>query len=302
MDIKELKKQYADDTFMLELLQDTEKSDLFDDNFELTEKAKKYAPLESYAKAMTEPTKFMLKVEGITPEDLPLNKFNEIITAAKGAINLSWQRQREAKGHLTKREFEDNTTIGLKAASFEVDLQFPSYGKAHIEAGIEDMIDMLTRDTDQLIDMDSHMFDFVKPLASILENDAVTGIKIDSDYSDPSKSPIIKKSRLNTINKSLGNYHPLVVNKIEEIKIAEKFNAEVIVYATDTENKEFKALYNDKKITFDCSDPKNPDAWFHVVMNQVTSLDDTSGAIKVLVEGTYERHKVHVRRASIAKV
>lgn len=61
----------------------------------------------------------------------------------------------------------------------------------------------------------------------------------------------------------------------------------MVVFASDTKTKKFKAYVGeDKKVFhFDCTEPSNRDAWYRVITNQVDTIDELDEAVKLRVTG-----------------
>ena len=301
MNINDYKIAFDDDAYLNKIIKEALDSGIIDENANLTEKGNKYGKnLDSYVNAITNKQFLMIKVEGISLENLHLEDFTNIHKSVDGLVGIAWARQRDSGFNISKKDYVNNVELELLSASFQVNISLPSFAKESTEMSLNEMISSLTEDNEATLEIDSALKEFLVPMQKILASDEVTGIRLTTDENiKPNEAPEIKKSRNSYIQKNLESYdRKMALIKKEDIEV---FNKDVLVYASDSKTRTFKAYSEEKSINFDCSEPKSKDSWYHVITNQIESFDEIHKAVKVNVIGKLSAKTVIVESIKVSK-
>lgn len=302
MNINDLKQLLGNDNDLNELLDEAIERGFLNESCESTAKNNElYSAIESYCMQMIEPQHVMFKVEGINLENVDLEIFDLIRDSVHNIIEMGWHEQKSAGYKIPKLEYQNNVSLSLRSASFQVDVELPAVAKLDTKRQLDSLVDSIINTTNYSINtMDKYSRAFLEPVRTILSHPKVTGIKISTDKSIfPADAPEIVKSKKDQISNILSNYDLLHENVVEEIP---EFDENVLVFASDSKKRIFSGYAREMTVfNFDCTEPENGDAWWNVINNQIASVDDLSNTVSVRVQGRMEnRKKVKVNFVTLA--
>lgn len=281
----DLVEEFADCPEISKMLQEAQEADLIDEiTGELKQSSRELAQkFTSFIDYWSQKQFVMFKVEGISLENVGLDIFGLIEDAVYGIVDYTYNNQK-IKGvrAVNRADYNAHVNLELISASFQVNISLPNIAKGMAKKSIDDLVGNILNQ-DEFIPTDKHQRDLLKTFEGVLSHPSVTDIKISTDKNiDPNNVSPILKTKTNKLQQSILKFEEL--NEILEIS---SFSENVIVFASDTKTKKFKAYVGeDKKVfSFDCTEPLNRDAWYRVITNQVDTVDELDEARKLRVTG-----------------
>lgn len=280
-----LVEEFTDCPEISKMLAEAKRADLIDETTDelkpaIRTVAEKFAPFIDY---WTEKQYVMFKVEGISLENVGLDIFGLIEEAVYGIVDYAYQIQKvPGVKAVNKIDYKAHVNLELISASFQVNISLPNIAKGMAKESIDTLVENILNQN-QSISLNKNQKELIQTFESVLSHPSVTDIKISTDKNiDPRDVRPILKTKASKLQQSILNFEQLI--EIEEVV---SFNENVIVFASDTKTKKFKAYVGeDKKVfNFDCTEPSNRDAWYRVITNQVDSVDELDSAIQLNVIG-----------------
>lgn len=300
MNIEDIKQAFNDEEIN-QILDEALEKEFINNNAQFINKGLSYSnSLGNYAKSIVERQHVMLKIEGITLENVDLNTFELIYKSVNNLVDLAWHKQFDAGYKIKKYNYINNVEVTLKSASFQVDISLPSFAKNETGESIKSLVNSLIDDTMVIEDIDKYEQNFLSPINDILGKSNVSGIRISTDKTiEPNQAPEIVKAKSEKIQRSLDLFNAKIED--EKILIANHFEETVIIFESNSQNKTFQGFARDmKKFNFDCSEAENADAWWNVINNQIVSLNDLGDVSEIKVIGTMiNTKKIKVRFVEI---
>jgi hypothetical protein len=299
MSIERLKELLGADNEINELIDNALNRNFIDQNGLSTSKNDSFpSTISSLVDKNFESTYLMFKVEGIRLTNVELDVFDLIRDSVHSLINLAWNKQKDVGYKFSMNDYEKSVNLSLIEGSFQVDIELPSVAKHETEMSIKSLIENIASPSDEAVDLDKTTNNFLIPIQNLLSRQNITGIKISTDRSiKPDDAPEIAKSKINKIQQSLTLYTEQQAAEVN----ANVFSEDVIIFASNSKLKTFSAYAQDMKVfNFDCSEASNADAWWHIINNQVESVNDLSNTTRVHIIGTVENaKKIKVTETSI---
>ncbi|KIM11567.1 MAG: hypothetical protein KU37_05015 [Sulfuricurvum sp. PC08-66] len=243
--------------------------------------------IDAYCEYMLAPQHVMFKVEGITLENVSLEVFDYIRDSINGIINIGWHTEKENHLKVNKEDYENNVTVSLRSASFQVDVLLPSIAKESTREKIDTLINGLINNSDIRIDKITKAL--LEPMQKILTSSNVTGIKISTDQEVRlEEAPMVVRAQASSIQSLLHEYEEsLVQNQEDEI-----FDEDVIVFASDSKKRTFDGFARDlKTFTFDCKNLQGEGEWSSVLTHQIEAVNELNTAVKIHVQGRFKNGK-----------